>query len=101
VIIKGAVSHPDAGRYALGLRVPALTPSATSVWVGEWEEPRALGSKFIVVDVDDGDGFVRKEALVSFVEHTGGIIAEYGLRLNTKVTHHGVAVPSAHHPYVA
>jgi hypothetical protein len=69
--------------------------------LGGGGEPRALGSNIIIVDVDDWDGLVRKEAVVSFVEHTGGIIAEDGLPLDMKITHDGVAVPSAHDPYVA
>jgi hypothetical protein len=68
-------------------------------WVGGWEEPRALGSIIIIVDIDDGDGLVQKEAVVSFVEHTGGIIAEGCMDMN--IMHHGVAVLSAHHPDVA
>jgi hypothetical protein len=78
-----------------------LTPLATCVWVGGREEPRALWSKIIVVDVDDGDGFVRKEVVGSFVKHTGGVIAEDGLRLDMKIRHHGVAVPPAHHLDIA
>jgi hypothetical protein len=98
-IIRGAVSHPDAGHYALGLRVPAFD-SIGHLCLGGREEPKALGSKIIIVDVDDGDGFVRKKIVGSFV-NTGGIIAEDGLRLDMKVTHHSVAVPPAHHPDVA
>jgi hypothetical protein len=47
--------------------------------LGGWEEPRALGSNIIVVDIDDWDSLVRKEAVVSFIENMGGIIAEDGL----------------------
>jgi hypothetical protein len=61
----------------------------------------ALESIIIVAYVDDGDGLVRKEAVGSFINHKGGIIAEDGRRLDMKITHHGVAVPSAHHPDVA
>jgi hypothetical protein len=99
-VIKGAVSHPDAGRYALGLRVPAFD-SIGHLCLGGWEDPLALGSKIIFVNVDDWDGFVRKEPVGFFVKHAGGIIAEYGLRLYMQVTHHGVAMPSTHHPDVA
>jgi hypothetical protein len=35
VIIKGAVSHPDAGGYALGLCVPAFDSSREG-WVNEF-----------------------------------------------------------------
>jgi hypothetical protein len=69
--------------------------------LGGWEDPRALGSNIIVADVDDWDGLIRKEAAVSFIEHTGRIIAEDGLGLDIKIMHHGVAVPSTHHPDVA
>jgi hypothetical protein len=80
LIIRGAVSHPDAGRYALGLRVTAFD-SIVHLCLGGWEEPEALGSKIIVVNVDDWDGFVQKEAVGAFVKHAGGILAEDGLRL--------------------
>jgi hypothetical protein len=66
-----------------------------------WEEPKALGSKIIVVNVDDWDGFVRKEAVGSFVKHAGGIIAEDGLRLYMHATHHCADMPPTHHPDVA
>jgi hypothetical protein len=100
LIIRGAVSHPDAGRYALGLRVPSFD-SIGHLCLGGWEEPDALGSKIIVVNVDNWDGFVRKEAVGSFVKHAGGILAEDGLCLYVQVTHHCIAMPSTHHTDVA
>jgi hypothetical protein len=50
---------------------------------------------------DDWYGFVREEALVSFIEHVGGIIANNELCLEIEVPHHGVAVPPTHHMDVA
>jgi hypothetical protein len=100
LIIRGAVSHPDAGRYDLGLSVTSFD-SIGHLCLGGWEEPYALGSKVIVVNVDDWDGFVRKEAVGSFVKHAGGILAEDGLCLYVQVTHHYVAMPLTHNPDVA
>jgi hypothetical protein len=69
--------------------------------LGEREEPHSLGSNIIVIGVDGWDGFVRKEAVVSFVEHMGGIIAEDWLRLDVKAMHHGITVSLTHHLYDA
>jgi hypothetical protein len=69
--------------------------------LGGREELRALGSNIIFVDVNDRDGFVQKEALVSFIEHTGGINVEDGLRLDVQIIHHGVTVSPTHHLYIA
>jgi hypothetical protein len=99
-IIRGAVSHPDDGRYALEFCVPAFD-SIGHLCLGGQKEPMALGSILTVVDIDDGDGLVWKEAVGSFVKYTGGIMAEDGLRLDMKLTRHGIAVPSAHHPDVS
>jgi hypothetical protein len=62
---------------------------------------RSWVSKIIVIDVDDWDSFVRKEAVVSFVEHMGGIIAEDWLCLYKKVSHHGVTILPTRRPFVA
>jgi hypothetical protein len=46
------------------------------------EELSALRSKIIIVGVDDWDGFFLKEAVDSFVEHMGGVVAQDGLYLH-------------------
>jgi hypothetical protein len=79
---------------------PHLTPSATCV-LGGREEPQALGLNVIILHIYDWDGFVQKEAVVSVVEHTVCIVSEDWLCLDMEVTHHVVAIPPNHHPYVA
>jgi hypothetical protein len=61
----------------------------------------APGSNIIVVDIDDWDGFILKEAVFSFIGHMGGIIAEDGLHLDMKVTYHGAPGSPIRHLFVA
>jgi cellulase/cellobiase CelA1 len=81
VIIKGSISHPDTGHGMKGRVKQYLDPMCHVCWVG-WEEHGAVGLKVSVICVDDRDGFVRKEAIVSFVEHSGCVVAHDWLCLN-------------------
>jgi hypothetical protein len=65
-----------------------------------WEGKRVVGLLgFIIdgIDVDDNDGFVRKEVVGSLVEHTDDEVAHNWLCLDINIVHHGVDVPSSQH----
>jgi hypothetical protein len=74
------------------LRVPAFYSIRNLCWVGGERACALLGwcLEIIVVDVDDWDGLVRKEAVGSFVEHPIGIVAHDWLCLEVEISHHSV-----------
>jgi hypothetical protein len=80
-----------------------LTPCSTLCWagrVGGKRDGALLGSIIVVINVDDRDGLVRKEAVGSLVEHMDGEVAHNRFGLHMQVLHHIVAIPAAHHVYV-
>jgi hypothetical protein len=52
----------------------------------------------IAMSVDYGNHFVRNEGVGSLIVYLGHIVVDDGLRLDVKIAHHSIAMPSAHHP---
>jgi hypothetical protein len=44
----------------------------------------------VIVNVNNGDGFVGLEGIGAFIEHIGGVVANGGLCVHMLISHHGV-----------
>jgi hypothetical protein len=77
-----------------------LTPRSTLCCVGGKRAIDLLDLIIVIINIDDRDSLVRKEAVGSLVEHMGGVVAHNRLSLHMQVSHHNVTIPAAHHAYV-
>jgi hypothetical protein len=69
------------GRCLMWRRAPGIDPMSPCV-VGGWERVACHSRDLVVVNVNDGDGFVGLEGICTFVEHLGGVVANDGLCLH-------------------
>jgi hypothetical protein len=79
-IILCSVSTELAGQRASGVDTVSLV-----CWVGWDGMGRALAlwisTTLVIIHIDDGDGLIRREGIVTIMEHHGGILVEDWCRL--------------------